>query len=107
MSELPAPQSVSAPTTTSQALTDRVLTRLKEAAQAYDRRAYASPQAKEARALRRVFSDLGISYRAYRQRTGQPVSPVVREAAIRFRKELNLASLVSVAASLDDLERVT
>ena len=107
MSELPAPLDASAPTTISQALTERVLARVKEATQAYDRRAYASRRAKEARALRRVFSDLGISYRAYRQRTGQPVSPVVRDAANRFRKEPNLASLVSVAASLDDLELVT
>jgi hypothetical protein len=104
---LPAALSASAPATISQAFTERVLARVKEATQAYDRRAYASRQAKEARALRRVFSDLGISYRAYRQRTGQPVSPVVREAANRFRKELNLASLVSVAASLDDIERLT
>jgi len=107
MSELPAPLSASPTTTISQALTQRVLARVKEATQTYDRRSYASRRAKESRALRRVFTDLGISYRAYRQRTGQPVSPVVRDAANRFRKELNLASLVSVAASLDDLGRVT
>jgi hypothetical protein len=107
MSELPLPPSGSASTTESQALADRILARVNEVTQASDRRTYASRQAKEARALRRVFSDLGIAYRAYRHRTGQPVSPVVREAAIRFRKELNLTSLVSVAASLDDIEKVT
>jgi hypothetical protein len=64
-------------------------------------------QVREARALRRVFLDLGDSYRDYRRRTGESVSPSVRDAAYRFRRERDLASLVSVAASLDQLEAMT
>ena len=58
----------------------------------------------DTRALRRVFLELGDSYRSYRQRTGEPVSPEVREAALRFRRELDLASLIWVAASLERVE---
>jgi hypothetical protein len=58
----------------------------------------------DARALRRVFLDLGESYRSYRRRTGEPVVPEVRDAALRFRRELDLTSLVSVAASLERLD---
>ncbi len=58
----------------------------------------------DARALRRVFLDLGDSYRSYRRRTGEPVAPEVRDAAIRFRRELDLPSLIFVAASLDRLD---
>jgi hypothetical protein len=58
----------------------------------------------DARALRRVFLDLGDSYRTYRRRTGEPIAPEVRDAALRFRRELNLQSLVFVAASLDRLD---
>jgi hypothetical protein len=64
-------------------------------------------QLREARALRRVFLDLGDWYRDYRRRTGAAVSPEVREAAYRFQKELNLAALVSVAASVDRLEALS
>jgi hypothetical protein len=32
------------------------------------------------------------------------VSPDVRDAAYRFRRERNVASLVAVAASLDEIE---
>jgi hypothetical protein len=62
---------------------------------------------REARSLRRVFEELGDSYRLYRQRTGTPVSRDVRDAAYRFRRELNLTSLVSVAACLDELDILT
>jgi hypothetical protein len=55
-------------------------------------------------ALRRVFLDLGDSYRSYRRRTGEPVSPEVRDAALRFRRELDLTSLILVAATLERLE---
>lgn len=105
-------------------LNDRVLTRVREAGLVSDQRARTSPpkshrrrvsdadprsadntrtpeQVREARALRRVFRDLGDSYRDHRRRTGAPVSADVREAALRFRRELSLPSLVSVAASLD------
>jgi hypothetical protein len=58
----------------------------------------------ETRALRRVFLDLGDSYRSYRRRTGEPVSPEIRQAAVKFRRDLDLRSLLSVAASLDRLD---
>ena len=58
----------------------------------------------DARALRRVFLDLGENYRSYRRRTGEPVSSEVREAALKFRRELDLVSLVSVAALLERLD---
>jgi hypothetical protein len=109
-----------------QTLTDRVLARVRDAAVAVDRDAGATrptsrrrgsgadrlssdvgptpEQRREARSLRRVFVDLGTSYREYRRRTGAEVSPEVKDAACRFRRELNVASLVAVAASLDQLE---
>src|SRR3954469_15276149 len=58
----------------------------------------------EVRALRHVFLELGESYRSYRRRTGEPVSAEVRDAARRFRRELDLVSLVSVAATLERLD---
>ena len=64
-------------------------------------------QQRETRALRRVFLDLGDLYRDYRRRTGAAVSPEVRDAAYRCQRELDLASLVSVAASVDRLEALT
>jgi hypothetical protein len=64
-------------------------------------------QVREARSLRRVFDDLGLSYRQYRKETGAPVSSDIRDAAYRFRRELNVTSLVSVAACLDALDILT
>jgi hypothetical protein len=55
------------------------------------------------RSLRRVFLDMGDSYRAYRRRTGEPVSAEVRGLADRFRRQQDTTSLVAVAASLDAL----
>jgi len=105
---------------------DRVLTRVRHAELAADRRASSrvlrhrrrdadaaalggpSPeQRREVRALRRVFLDLGDCYRDYRRKTGAEVSPEVRAAAHKFRRELDLPSLVSVAASLDRIELMT
>ena len=114
----------------SETLTDRVLARVTDAGRAVDRRTGAtrprsarrSPSAadplaasatrtpeqiREARSLRRVFHDLGVSYRQYRRQTGAPVSSDVRDAAKRFRRELNVSALVSVAACLDELEILT
>ena len=54
-----------------------------------------------------MFHDLGESYRAYRLRTGALVSPDVRASAYRFRRELDLPSLVAVAAGLDELHILT
>jgi hypothetical protein len=111
-------------------LTDRVLARVNDAATALDLRASASrPKARrrrpavldplaasmtrspaelrQERSLRRVFLDLGDSYREYRRRTGAPVSEDVRAAANRFRRERNVPALVLVAASLDQLDILT
>jgi hypothetical protein len=110
----------------SHTLTDRVLARVRIAELAVDQRTKAirprlarhrsdpdplsasvtrtPEQVREARSLRRVFLELGQSYRDYRRRTGAPVSQDVRDAACRFRREVTVASLVSVAASLDQLE---
>ena len=90
--------------TPDQKLTDRMLARIKVAHRAVHGRGRRNFHT-DARALRRVFHDLGESYRGYRRRTGEPISPEVREAALRFKRELNLVSLVSVAATLDRLDR--
>jgi hypothetical protein len=93
-----------------QKLTDRVLARIKDAHRVVQRDSRSGKGRRrrvsdsDTRALRRVFLDLGDSYRSYRQRTGEPVSPDVRDAALRFRRELDLPSLVWVAASLDRLD---
>jgi hypothetical protein len=113
-----------------QTLTDRVLARVTDARLAVQRRAKASrpkakrhrravpngstapgpqtpEQAQESESLRRVFRDLGISYRQYRRETGEPVAPALREAAYRFRADPSLTSLVSVAVFLDELDILT
>jgi hypothetical protein len=127
-------QSTSAAGNLSQSLTDRVLARVNDAGLAVDRRAGASrpksrrsrpakleappagaaavteqtpEELRERQSLRRVFHDLGHSYRRYRRRTGEPVRPALREAAYKFRQAPSLHSLVSVAAFLDELEILT
>ena len=64
-------------------------------------------QVREARSLRRVFLDMGDSYREFRRRTGTPVAPEVRDAADRFRRERSVDSLTGVAARLDELRVLT
>ena len=93
-----------------QRLTARVVARIKDANRVVHGRPRSKGRARrgtdsETRALRRGFLDFGDSYRSYRRRTGEPVSPEVRDAALRFRRELDLVSLVSVAATLDRLDR--
>jgi hypothetical protein len=83
-------------------LTDRVIARIRDAHRTAPRGRRTDT---DVRALRRVFLDFGKSYRSYRLRTGEPVSTDVRDAALRFRRELDLLSLVSVAASLERLDR--
>lgn len=107
-------------------LTDRVAARVIEARLAIERRAGASrPKARRSRAaastavsndlagagelretesLKRVFRELGVSYRRYRSQTGGPVVPGLRDAAYKFRAEPTLPSLVAVAAFLDELD---
>ena len=90
-------------------LTDRVIARIKDARRTVnDRPGLGRGRRRrgdtEVRALRRVFLDFGNSYRSYRRRTGEPVSSEVRDAALKFRRELDLVSLVSVAALLERLD---
>jgi hypothetical protein len=95
-----------------QRLTDRVIARIKDAHRSVQDRSVSGLGKgrrrritdSDVRALRRVFLDLGESYRSYRKRTGAPVVPEVRDAAIRFRRELSLVSLVSVAATLEQVD---
>jgi hypothetical protein len=102
-------------------LTDRMSARVETARLAVDRRATrrrlkprrrarpadpSSPHLVEAReilSLKRVFRDLGVSYRRYRSQVGGPVAPGLRDAAYNFRAEPSLTSLVAVAAYLDKL----
>jgi hypothetical protein len=56
-----------------------------------------------ARSLARVFHELGDVHREYRQRTGQRVSPELREAAHAFKRDRSLTSLVAIAGHLDEL----
>src|SRR5947207_10674004 len=112
MSKVTPRQSPSAAGDLPQSLTDRVQARVNDAGLAVDRRAGASrPKSRRARpsklavppavaaangqtpeelretqSLRRVFHDLGHSYRRYRRRTGEPVRPALREAAYQFRQ---------------------
>jgi hypothetical protein len=105
-------------------LTARVLARVNDARLAVDRRANATnPKSKrqrparpastdspsleeirESQSLKRVFRDLGVSYRRYRSQTGGRVAPGLRDAAYTFRAEPSLTSLVAVAAFLDELD---
>jgi hypothetical protein len=105
-------------------LTERVQARVAEAAFALDRRANATrpkshrrraplatadsarsaEQALAEQSLRRVFRDLGTSYRRFRKQTGTPLTPGLRDAAYNFRAEPSLATLVAVAAFLDELD---
>jgi hypothetical protein len=107
-------------------LTDRMQARVDDARLALDRRTDAtrpksnrrrvppgststsiwqlSDEVRADRSLRRVFSELGVSYRRYRRQTGEPIMPGLRDAAYNFRAEPSLTSLVAVAAFLDDLD---
>jgi len=105
-------------------LVDRVQDRVSLAQQALERRDNATlPKARrksskaapaaasgkpmlspQVRALRSDFLDLGDVHRSYRRRTGEPVSPVLRNAAIAFKQDQTLTSLVPVAEYLDDLD---
>ena len=59
---------------------------------------------RETESLKRVFRELGVSYRRYRSQTGGPVAPGLRDAAYQFRADPSLTSLVAVAAYLDRLD---
>jgi hypothetical protein len=59
---------------------------------------------RETASLKRVFRELGTSYRRYRSQTRTPVVPGLRAAAENFRAAPSLASLIAVAAYLDELD---
>ena len=114
----------SVPAEFTETLTARMLARVNVARLLVDRRANAtrpksrrqrparpastdSPSLEELRefySLRRVFRDLGVSYRRYRGQTGGHVVPGLRDAAYNFRADPSLTSLVAVAAFLAELD---
>jgi hypothetical protein len=123
-----SPRPSAGPAEPSQNLTDRVLARVADARLAVDLRAKASrpksrrrkpapfssssdspnvDELREAESLKRVFRDLGASYRRYRSQTQEPVTPGLRDAAYSFRAEPSITSLVAVAAYLDELDLLT
>ena len=124
MPKLPSPTNGSHPDDLPENLKERVLARVTLARIAVDRRAKASrPKSKprrpaapvstdspsvdeirESESLKKVFREMGISYRRYRSQTGDPVTPGLRDAAYNFRAEPSLTSLVAVAAYLDELD---
>jgi hypothetical protein len=59
-------------------------------------------QSPEARSLRRVFNELAVTHREHRLRSGQRVSPALRDAARAFKEGPNLPNLVVVASFLDE-----
>jgi hypothetical protein len=106
----------SVPSEDSQSLTDRVAERVMNARLAIESRANTRrsssrirqtanvAEQRELRALKRVFRDMGDSYRRYRSQTGGPVVPGLRDAAYAFRANPSLPALVGVAAFLDNLD---
>lgn len=83
-------------------LADRVRDRVREAGVTIDRAPVTQPGlSKESLSLRRVFKEMGDTYRLHRRRTGDAVIPEVREAAIAFKRDPNLLSLTAVAAQLE------
>ena len=62
-----------------------------------------TPWSRELRALRIVFREMGRTHRQYRRLTHSPISMDLRSAAIAFRQEPSLMSLVPVASFLDDM----
>lgn len=59
-------------------------------------------QSPEARSLRRVFNELAVTHREYRLRSGQRVSPALRQAALAFKAGPSLPNLVAVASFLEE-----
>jgi hypothetical protein len=126
MANLPPSTSGSATSGKSDNLTDRVAARVIDARLALERSGASAAKARrrsgsrrllgnstlageerETKSLQRVFREMGLQYRSYRSRNGGPVMPGLRDAAYRFRAEPSLASLVAVAAFLDELDLLT
>ena len=62
------------------------------------------PLTREVRALRSVFTDLGVVHRHYRKTTGESVTPELHAAAVAFKTAPSLNLLVPVAEFLDELD---
>jgi hypothetical protein len=62
----------------------------------------ARDQSPESRSLRRVFNELAVTHREHRLRSGQRVSPELRDAARAFKEGPSLPNLVVVASFLDE-----
>jgi len=127
MSDATDAPSSSRPAPSPESIAERVAQRLALAGLAIDRRSRASrPRAgrrrstttpppatspatddaarrRERACLRSVFRELGDAHRHYRTQTGTPGTPALREAAYAFKREPSVASLVPVAAFLDEL----
>jgi hypothetical protein len=121
MAKSPPKSSGSPSSDLSETLTDRIASRVSTARMAIEDRSQGrrrklsriktdsadslgEAELRETKSLKHVFRDLGVSYRRYRSQTGSPVEPALREAAYRFRAAPSLASLVAVAAYLDELD---
>jgi hypothetical protein len=110
-------------TDSTESLTERIRGRVDVARVAVDRRANATrPQigsragrpadsawndeeeARIAQSLKRVFRDLGVTYRRYHRQVGGPVAPGLRDANYKFRERPSFDSLVVVAGYLDGLK---
>ena len=79
------------------------LRRRSEAGEAVARSDSSTPWSRELRALRIVFREMGRTHRQYRRLTHSPISMDLRSAAIAFRQEPSLMSLVPVASFLDEM----
>jgi hypothetical protein len=110
-------------TDSTDSLTERIRKRVDTARQAVELRAKATrPRAgsrlvpptdsngsnpeeeRAAQSLKRVFRDLGLTYRRHRSQVGGAVTPGLRDAAYKFREQPTFASLVVVAGFLDELK---
>ncbi|HET6797551.1 MAG TPA: hypothetical protein VFH40_10365 [Gemmatimonadales bacterium] len=124
MSKLPPREHESNPTGYSDSLSDRVVERVLNARLILEKTAGAGPRGagansgpvagvvdaetagelRELQSLKRVFRDLGHTYRRHRKETGGPVNPDLREAAYQFRANPSLPALIAVAAYLDRMD---
>jgi hypothetical protein len=99
------PSTRSEPAESSPTLTDRVAERVEQARLALEEPPKASSaELQEIQSLKRVFREMGHSYRRYRSQVGGPVVPGLRDAAYGFRANPSLPALVAVAAYLDELD---
>ena len=92
------------PTNSQPTLAERVKARVAEAERMFERhgRDDGSKAHREQRSLRRVYTEMRATYRAYRRETRAPEVPELRTAARAFQRGKDLSSLVEVATFLDE-----